>query len=164
MISRIFFSLSLILFSSCTATPGPDKTLGAAVDAAWGAGPKIQSKPDYARNGNNSGAAYTIYFDTDVTSLRSGSISLLETIADAIKASPHACSILVIGHSDDSGTAEYNLQVAEARAQSVAASLETRGVATDQVKIVSAGSRKPVATSTTPEGRQLNRRVEIIVK
>jgi outer membrane protein OmpA-like peptidoglycan-associated protein len=125
---------------------------------------KIQSKLDYSRNGSNTGAAYTIYFDTDATSMRSGSISQLETIADAIKINPYAHSISITGHSDDSGTPEHNLQVAEARARSVAASLETRGIATDQVKVVSAGSTKPVATNTTPEGRQLNRRVEIVVR
>lgn len=125
---------------------------------------KIQSKFDYSRTGSNNGAVSTIYFDTDATSLRSGSVAQLESIANGIKTNPYAHTISIVGHSDDSGTPDHNSQVAEARARSVAAALGAHGIATDQIKVATAGSTKPVATNTTPEGRQLNRRVEIVVR
>lgn len=104
-----------------------------------------------------------VYFDPDGTNLRAGSIADLEVIAEGIKRNPHARSIVIKGHSDDAGTPQYNERIAEARARSVLAYLASRGIAMDQMKVESHGSARPVTSNNTPEGRQLNRRVDIVV-
>jgi outer membrane protein OmpA-like peptidoglycan-associated protein len=67
----------------------------------------------------------------------------------------------VAGHTDNVGAAEYNQQLSERRAGSVAQYLESQGLASNRVVTVGAGETRPVADNSTPEGRQANRRVEL---
>ena len=71
--------------------------------------------------------------------------------------------IEVAGHTDSSGTAAYNKTLSERRAQSVATYLTSRGVKQQRLIVVGAGEEHPVASNATPEGRQLNRRVELTI-
>lgn len=70
--------------------------------------------------------------------------------------------ILVIGHSDASGSDTYNQQLSERRARTVAKLFEEVGVPSDQIYFQGAGESQPIATNDTPEGRSMNRRVEIV--
>jgi OmpA-OmpF porin, OOP family len=70
--------------------------------------------------------------------------------------------IIIEGHTDSRGSDEYNEQLSERRARSVANALTSRGVANDSFTTVGRGKDYPVASNDTPEGRQQNRRVEII--
>jgi outer membrane protein OmpA-like peptidoglycan-associated protein len=106
---------------------------------------------------------YQLYFDPDVTSLRSGSSAELQLIAKVITDDPLLRSVLIRGHSDDAGTPEYNERLSESRARSVASILGNHGVPMNLIKIESLGSKNPLVTNSSPEGRQLNRRVEIIL-
>ena len=67
----------------------------------------------------------------------------------------------VAGHTDNTGAAEYNQQLSERRANSVAQYLESQGLGSNRVVTVGAGETRPVADNATPEGRQANRRVEL---
>jgi outer membrane protein OmpA-like peptidoglycan-associated protein len=67
----------------------------------------------------------------------------------------------VAGHTDNTGAADYNQQLSERRANSVAQYLETQGLAANRVVTVGAGETRPVSDNGTPEGRQANRRVEL---
>ena len=69
--------------------------------------------------------------------------------------------IEVAGHTDSTGSADYNMQLSQRRAQSVVAYLGTRNVRADRMIPIGAGLSHPIATNDTPEGRQLNRRVEL---
>jgi outer membrane protein OmpA-like peptidoglycan-associated protein len=71
--------------------------------------------------------------------------------------------IEVAGHTDSVGSAEYNQQLSERRANSVAAYLGSRGVSKARVVTVGAGEDHPVASNETDEGRAQNRRVEITI-
>lgn len=124
---------------------------------------RLQAKLDEAIASDAFGGMYQVFFDGDQTNLRSGSIANLETIADSIKGSPYAYVVNVVGHSDDSGAPEQTQQVAEARARSVASYLGARGVSMDQIVVKSFGSTRPIASNTTETGRQLNRRVDILI-
>jgi len=73
-------------------------------------------------------------------------------------------SFLVVGHTDDVGTDEANLELGRARAQSIANVLIKRGIAPNRIKVESRGKREPVADNTTEDGRHRNRRVVITVK
>lgn len=70
--------------------------------------------------------------------------------------------ILVIGHSDATGTDEVNQNLSERRARTVAALFEEVGVPSGQIYFQGAGESQPVATNSTAAGRSANRRVEIV--
>lgn len=67
----------------------------------------------------------------------------------------------VAGHTDNTGSAQYNQKLSERRANAVAQYLESQGLASNRVVTVGAGETRPAADNSTPEGRQANRRVEL---
>lgn len=123
----------------------------------------LQAQFDRARSEGVLSGVYQVFFDSDATNLRSGSISNLEVIADQVRATPGRLTVNVVGHSDDSGTPEYNRRMAEARARAVASYLGARGLSMSQIDVSSYGSERPISSNSTPEGRQLNRRVDVFV-
>ncbi|SKC90277.1 Outer membrane protein OmpA [Burkholderia sp. YR290] len=72
--------------------------------------------------------------------------------------------MIVEGHTDNVGTREYNQQLSEARAKSVADELERRGISASRITLVGYAFDRPVADNDTPDGRARNRRTEIVVK
>ncbi|HEY2932110.1 MAG TPA: OmpA family protein [Acidobacteriota bacterium] len=109
-----------------------------------------------------------VLFDFDKAELRSQAVPALEKVATVLKAQQNAtCSIE--GHTDNLGSKPYNQRLSERRADSVKKWLASNGVATSMTTR-GWGAAKPVASNTRPdgkddpEGRQKNRRVEIIVK
>jgi outer membrane protein OmpA-like peptidoglycan-associated protein len=69
----------------------------------------------------------------------------------------------VAGHTDSTGSTQYNQTLSERRAQSVAAYFESRQVRPERLVIVGAGEQHPVASNATPDGQAQNRRVEITI-
>ncbi len=67
----------------------------------------------------------------------------------------------VYGHTDSDGSAQFNQQLSERRAQSVAAYLQTRGILRDRFFIRGLGESQPIASNATAAGKAQNRRVEI---
>jgi len=70
-------------------------------------------------------------------------------------------SIEVAGHTDSTGTAEYNQRLSQARAETVLNFLASKGIARDRMSARGYGEEKPVASNDTSEGRAKNRRVEL---
>jgi outer membrane protein OmpA-like peptidoglycan-associated protein len=124
---------------------------------------KIQAKLDTPLNAPKGSAVYQVFFDEDATSMRTGALENLEAIAESLKTNPYVGGVSVVGHTDDTGNSEYNEKLALARATSVAAYLAARGVSLDKIKTSGVGASKPIASNTTPTGRQLNRRVDVRV-
>jgi outer membrane protein OmpA-like peptidoglycan-associated protein len=108
-------------------------------------------------------AVYQVYFGHDSTQLKAGSIANLQAIAESMKNSTSYTKIFVNGHTDDSGNKEHNKNLAEGRAREVVAYLASRGISMDQIKMNSYAAERPLATNATPEGRQLNRRVDVFL-
>ena len=123
----------------------------------------LQNRMDKAVLSNLTAGVHQVFFDIDATSLKAGAIANLEVIADQIKTSTHGVTINVVGHSDDSGNPEYNSKLAEARARSVSAYLAARGISMNRILVSSFGGERPIATNSSPVGRQLNRRVDIYI-
>jgi len=88
-------------------------------------------------------------------------IALLEFV-EVAKDHPNA-NIQVDGHTDATGTAEYNKWLSDKRATSVKVFLTSSGISGSRIRTEGYGLEKPVATNSTPEGRQKNRRVEITI-
>ena len=104
-----------------------------------------------------------VLFDVDSSSLRSVSRDTLSEMADVFARYPDT-NILVEGHADSTGAATYNQGLSERRAVSVRNYLMSNGVSSNRITAVGYGEQAPRATNSTPEGRQLNRRVEIKIK
>ncbi len=105
-----------------------------------------------------------IFFDSGRASLRSGSVVQLERLAGLIQKNPYIGGIELHGHTDSSSDIEKNKELSEARARTVATFLASNGVSMDQITLFSHGAERPLASNETESGRQLNRRVEIVIK
>lgn len=73
-------------------------------------------------------------------------------------------TVVVFGHTDNTGSAAHNLDLSKGRAQSVANILVSNGVVAERVRSRGKGEEQPIASNLTPEGRAQNRRVEIIIR
>lgn len=103
-------------------------------------------------------------FDRRSASLsESGEQMLRDSTEMAKETFKKALMIEVVGHTDDVGTEEYNNQLSLERAEAVAAFLQDIGVESEKILITGAGKSAPVASNSTEEGRQENRRVEILM-
>lgn len=71
--------------------------------------------------------------------------------------------VLVVGHTDTSGDETFNKELSLKRAESVADNLAAIGVREDAIRVIGRGSREPIASNETREGRIENRRVDILV-
>ncbi len=71
--------------------------------------------------------------------------------------------VRIEGHTDSTGSAEHNLKLSTERSRSVLNFLEAEGIAEGRMKAVGYGLSRPIADNGTREGRQKNRRVEIII-
>lgn len=74
-----------------------------------------------------------------------------------------AFMVLIVGHTDSSGDASYNMALSLKRAESVADYLISTGVNEDQIRVIGRGPNAPIASNETREGRIQNRRVDILV-
>jgi flagellar motor protein MotB len=106
-------------------------------------------------------AIYGILFDVDRADLRPGSGQVLDTIATILKADS-ALRLEVAGHTDSTGSAERNRELSRARAGAVVSALALYGIDRDRLIARGYGPDQPVADNATEEGRQQNRRVELI--
>jgi outer membrane protein OmpA-like peptidoglycan-associated protein len=102
-----------------------------------------------------------VLFDTGRATLRSGAQAKLDQLAAVLRNYPER-RVMVEGFTDAVGSDESNLALSEARAESVRAALITRGVAANRIDVRGHGESRPVASNATPEGRQQNRRVEVV--
>jgi outer membrane protein OmpA-like peptidoglycan-associated protein len=102
-----------------------------------------------------------VLFETDKAQLLPQSRQRLDDVASALKAQPHA-EIIVEGHTDTQGSEERNRELSQERAEAVRDFLEEQGV-TGRIEAVGRGESEPIADNSSPEGRALNRRVEIIL-
>lgn len=101
-----------------------------------------------------------ITFDTNRFDVRSGFFDTLSSVAVVLKEFDQT-RVEVAGHTDSTGSLEYNQTLSEKRAQSVADYLASQGITRDRLVAVGFGPRYPLASNTTEEGRQQNRRVEL---
>ncbi len=103
-----------------------------------------------------------VLFDTGSYTLKPGAREKLAKISGILLAHP-GLVLQIEGHTDSVGSDQYNQQLSDRRAGSVQEFLVQQGVAAGSVTAIGFGKMEPVATNDTAEGRQLNRRVELVV-
>jgi outer membrane protein OmpA-like peptidoglycan-associated protein len=104
-----------------------------------------------------------ILFDFNASDLRPDARATLNQLAENFAKYPDEI-FDIEGHTDAVGTHEYNMALSQRRADSVADYLELQRVPRQQLHPIGFGPDQPKATNDTPEGRQLNRRVEIHIR
>ncbi len=102
-------------------------------------------------------------FDTDSTAIKPGFHTTLDKLADVVVRYGKT-TLTIVGHTDNVGSNQYNQQLSQRRAHSVAQYFESKRV--DPVRLATAGKgeTEPVASNASESGRQANRRVEIYVE
>jgi len=102
-------------------------------------------------------------FETDSATIKPGFQSTMDKLADVVVRYGKT-TLVVVGHTDNVGTAGYNQRLSERRANSVAQYLESRRVNAMRLAISGKGESEPAASNSTESGRQANRRVEIYLE
>lgn len=107
-------------------------------------------------------AIYGIYFDYDSASIRPESEKALKAIAEILEQN-YELEVFIVGHTDLTGSLEYNMELSKRRAESVVKELmNTYGISSNRLKAMGVGPLCPVTSNQSEEGRQLNRRVELV--
>ena len=103
-----------------------------------------------------------ILFATDSATLRPDLTQDLRTVAQSLLNYPDT-TVQVLGHTDNTGSAAYNQDLSQRRAQSVAGILRQSGVPGGRIVAIGRGEDQPIASNLSAEGRAQNRRVEIVI-
>jgi outer membrane protein OmpA-like peptidoglycan-associated protein len=107
-------------------------------------------------------ALYNLYFDTNSATLKAESDSELIEIQKLLAANPQK-KLLVVGHTDNVGAVDYNLDLSKRRAAAVVTALTTRfKVDGQRLSPYGVANLSPVAPNTTENGKAKNRRVELV--
>lgn len=124
---------------------------------------------DIGVRGNDEYAIYsvdeTVLFDTDQNSVKADATQKLQLVAESMGKRFAGGQVRIYGHTDAQGSAGYNKELAEQRAKAVQDWLVQNGnITADRITLHPVGEAQPVASNATAEGRQQNRRVEIVVR
>jgi len=107
-------------------------------------------------------ALYGIHFDFNKADIKPDSKPTIAEIVKLLKESP-SLKLLVVGHTDNVGTFEFNQDLSQRRAAAVVKELTSKhGIAAGRLASHGASFISPVATNKTDEGKALNRRVELV--
>lgn len=168
---------------STSASTSTSSSTGTTADAtgasgqAWGdvdfnapaaAYDEITDKNVDVRGNNNYGIyglGENVLFDEGKSTLRSNAEQNLKQIIASIDKRYNGSAIRVFGYTDAAGSAGYNKELAEQRAEAVRNWLVKNGnISEDRISVHPVGEARPVASNSTEQGRQQNRRVEIVAK
>jgi len=152
---------------STTVPDGPGSTVeeGAAGrgqgEGQVGDGRDLQGGLAGAAGPGPAGVANIIYFDFDRSDIRPEYATLINTHAKHL-ASAGGVKVRVEGHTDERGSREYNIALAERRAQAVRRALMLQGAGDAQLTTVSYGEERPAAPGSDESAYEKNRRVELV--
>ncbi|MGF7078656.1 OmpA family protein [Mucilaginibacter sp. UYCu711] len=103
-----------------------------------------------------------ILFDVDQANLKPAAKTNLHNLATSLINNPET-NITIIGHTDNTGTAEHNMDLSIRRASAVRSFIAADNVSTSRLATSGKGESEPVGDNTTADGRAQNRRVEIAI-
>jgi outer membrane protein OmpA-like peptidoglycan-associated protein len=106
----------------------------------------------------------SVVFASNQATILPAAQSRLNQVAEALMSTSKNRKLTVEGHTDSQGSAAYNMDLSQRRAESVRAYLISRGYPAQLIEPRGIGEVRPIADNSSPEGRSNNRRVEIIVQ
>ncbi len=104
-----------------------------------------------------------VYFDVAKATIQKRSFPLLDQVAKILKEHDEVRRVVVEGHTDSQGKADYNRKLSQGRAESVKAYLVKQGVGPERLEAKGYGPDRPIADNKAAAGRELNRRVEFVI-
>ena len=104
-----------------------------------------------------------VFFATNKDVILAKSFPVLQSVADALKASPQIKKVRVEGHTDNRGKVDYNIDLSDRRAKSVMKWLIDHGIEQGRLEAQGFGPNKPVADNKNEAGRAKNRRVDFVI-
>lgn len=163
-------------YDSCPTEKGPFSTNGCKDSDNDGVADSKDNCPDKAGSMANNGCPEEkttpitpfngnisdVTFEYDRYDLTNEARSILDGVAEYMAMNPNA-KLSINGHTDDSGAEIKNKTLSINRAEAVSSYLQAKGVAKGRLTTKGYGKTMPKATNDTPEGKQINRRVEIKV-
>jgi len=136
-----------------------DKTTRDAYERAEAAGKLAEGKFLYNVTLQDDGYKFKV----NKYALSDDEKAKLMDLANKLKTDDRNVYLEIQGHTDATGTADYNMQLGEERAEAVRLFLNEQGVALNRMNTISYGKSVPVADNKTRDGRAQNRRVQIVV-
>lgn len=103
-----------------------------------------------------------VLFETGKSDLKAGAIANISKLAAFLNQYPDR-TVTIEGHTDSVGNEDYNLGLSQRRANAVQQYLISQGIASNRLTATGKGENFPVASNETSSGRQMNRRVEVII-
>jgi outer membrane protein OmpA-like peptidoglycan-associated protein len=149
-------SVSATFIAGCSWWGGLDRSKEDRLNAQYGIAMQ------QVKGGVEMRLPETPLFDVDEANVRADSLPTLKRAAEVLKRSMRP--ILIEGHTDNDGSLAYNRELSQARAESVAKALISNGVPAERISTKGMAWLRPIASNDTPQGRALNRRVEILVR
>src|SRR2546422_360191 len=134
--------------------PAPPVRVATAAPA-----PPRQAPKEFESNS----ALTRIHFDLDKAEIRPGDARILDVNANWLREHPDQL-VLIEGHCDERGTAEYNMVLGDRRAKSAMNYLASRGVPTSRISIISYGEERPLCTEKNEACWSENRRAMFLTK
>lgn len=127
--------------------------------------PPITSPPPASTGCIADSPEFELYFDFDESELSADDLELIDAAVDHVQQRDD-CKVqfaLVVGHTDRAGAADYNLKLAERRANSVRDALIARGIPEDRIEVSFEGEGDPALITEDGEREPLNRRVQVLI-
>jgi outer membrane protein OmpA-like peptidoglycan-associated protein len=103
-----------------------------------------------------------ILFDADKADLKPNAQTNLQSLATSLQKNTQS-NVLITGYTDNTGTAEHNLELSKQRALAVRSFMITNKVDSTRLTAQGMGEQHPIANNNTDKGRAINRRVEIAI-
>lgn len=103
-----------------------------------------------------------LLFETDRAELKGGTANHLDKLAAFLNRYPDR-AVIIEGYTDNIGSEDYNFDLSQRRAESVRGYLMSQGISTDRMSASGKGEGSPVASNGNVTGRQMNRRVEVVI-
>lgn len=103
-----------------------------------------------------------LLYDIDSDHIRPAAATNLKNLAASLEKYPNT-DLLIVGHTDATGTTAHNQDLSERRARSASSYLQSQGVSAKRIRTTGRGEAEPIASNDTDDGRQLNRRVEVAI-
>ncbi|MFP4892242.1 OmpA family protein [Paraburkholderia sp. EG304] len=128
--------------------------------ATKGTGTQITEQPDGSLKLN---IPSSVTFDTSSYAIKPTFAPVLDQLAQTLEQNPEVVAS-VVGHTDNTGSLQYNQTLSVNRAQSVTGYLTQRGIAPQRLSATGMGPNQPIADNNTEAGRAANRRVEIYLR
>jgi peptidoglycan-associated lipoprotein len=159
------------MLAGCPKKPTtPPEGAGAAVEQGGAAANQGEGQIGEGRElpgasgsptGGPAGVAHIIYFDFDRSDIRPEYAALISSHAKYLAAAS-GVKIRLEGHTDERGSREYNIALAERRAQAVRRALMLQGAQDTQLTTVSYGEERPAVAGSDESAYEKNRRVELV--